>query len=199
MEINPDFFVTRELDFGTAKGYTFTLTSRLGHILTQAEGMFGKRDKEYTILGVEFNLLLRPQIWFPGDCKHIVIQLNQLALTEFKQALYQLSHEIIHCISPAGMKITNVLEEGMATYFSEWYMRNNNMGEWPALSLNGIDSEYNEASALVKSLLTFSPNIIKDVREFQPVIARITPKDLLKADHTIPFELAEKLCKPFKY
>lgn len=39
-------------------GCTWTLSSRLGQMLREAEEQFGERDKSYTILGIEFNGLL---------------------------------------------------------------------------------------------------------------------------------------------
>ena len=191
VDIKTELFITNELD--TKDGYTWTISSRLGETLRQAEELFGKRDKEYTILGVEFILTGLPRVWYPGNCKHIIIRLNKSAIENVNQSLYQLSHETVHCLSPKGKRAANVLEEGLATYFSEWYMRKNGLGDWfPILP------EYIEANKLVKELLSIDFDIIKKVRTIQPKISDITQADLMKANCNIQTELAEKLCKPFQ-
>src|SRR3990167_6713780 len=96
-------------------GYTWTLTSRLGSLLQLAESQFGARDKDYTILGIEFGST-GPFIWYPGNCKNIAIQLSLESLKSEHCALYELAHECIHLLSPTGKKNANVLEEGLATY-----------------------------------------------------------------------------------
>lgn len=50
-------------------GYMWTIVSRLGDMFNKAEELFGVRDKEYTILGIELANNSQPQIWFPGNCK----------------------------------------------------------------------------------------------------------------------------------
>lgn len=190
MDIKVELFITKELE--TKDGYTYTVASLLGDALKKAEELFGTRDMEYTILGVEFNLTERPQIWYPGNCKHIVIQLNKYALENVNQALYQLSHETVHVLSPIGNKVANILEEGLATYFSEWYMKQNGLGYWAANL-----PEYIEALKLVKELLAIDDEIIKKVRALQPTISDIKSAQLLQTNNNIPKELADKLCEPF--
>jgi hypothetical protein len=95
-------------------GYTWTLSSRLGEMLRLAEERFGPRDPTYTLLGFEFAGEY-PQLWFPGDCRHIVIQLTPECATDTIQACYQLSHECVHLLAPSDGRNANNLEEGLAT------------------------------------------------------------------------------------
>lgn len=55
-----DFLLAKELKHG----FTWTLPSRLGDMLADAEMMFGERDHSWTILGIEF-ALTGPMIWYP--------------------------------------------------------------------------------------------------------------------------------------
>ena len=103
------------------EGYTWTLVSRLGEMLYTAEELFGPRDQSYTILGVEF-VDDGPQIWYPGNCKHIIIQLNPLAATDMSRACYQMAHETIHLLAPTGGQNANNFEEGVACYFASYYL-----------------------------------------------------------------------------
>ncbi len=106
----------------TKNGYTWTLTSRMGELLLKAEQKFGARDKTWTLLGTEFRAKGSPHVWYPHSGKNarfLTIQLTKEAANDKKKALFQLAHEIIHTLSPAGPgKKSSVLEEGMATYFS---------------------------------------------------------------------------------
>ncbi|MCC5664618.1 hypothetical protein LC653_11990 [Nostoc sp. CHAB 5784] len=60
-------------------GYTWTLASRLGEMISDIEAQFGKRvvyrrrHRSWTILGIEF-CDSGPQTWFPGDCHIKTIQ-----------------------------------------------------------------------------------------------------------------------------
>ena len=190
MDIKLNLFISSELP--NKDGYTWTINSRLGDTLKKAEELFGERDKNYTILGVEFVLAERPQVWYPGNCKQILIQLSQHALIDVNQALYQLSHETIHCLSPNGKGVANVLEEGLATYFSESYFQLN--GLTPMFS---TIPEYNEAIYLVKQLLAVDMDIIKKVRLIQPTISDISVNNLLEINSELNKDLLEKLCQPF--
>jgi len=105
----------------TNSGFTWTLTSRLGEILHNAEKRYGERDKSWTILGIEFSNLNQPEIWYPAlseGRKHVIVQLTKKASQDKKSALYQLSHEVIHLLSPAGKDGSTVFEEGLAVYFA---------------------------------------------------------------------------------
>ncbi len=102
-------------------GFTFTLSSRLGQMLQKAEELYGERDKSFTILGIEFKEGV-PQIWFPGNCGNVIIQLGLRAMQDVNQALFQLAHECVHLLNPhAGNG--NMLEEGLAVLFSVEFMR----------------------------------------------------------------------------
>ena len=105
----------------TKSGFTWTLTSRLGEILHSAEKRYGKRDMSWTILGIEFTNQDQPEIWYPSPSdnrKHVIIQLTKKASQDKKSAIYQLSHEVIHLLSPAGRDGSSVFEEGLAVYFA---------------------------------------------------------------------------------
>lgn len=177
-----------------SNGYSWTLTTKLGHILKQAESLFGQRDMSYTILGVEFYHLPRPQVWYPGACKHISIQLTVNCLTDINDGVFQLAHEIVHCLSPTGgQNHANVLEEGIATYFSVDYTANNGHGNYSNIN----DPKYQNAYNLYGQLIAIDPNIIKKVRQIQPTISLISSADLTTANNLIPLNLADDLTQIF--
>ena len=120
ININSDLLVTQPLSNGN--GYTWTLASLLGDMLHMAEELFGPRDPSYTILGIEF-ASDGPGVWYPGNRKHIVIQLGLQAATDMSQACYQMAQETIHLIAPTGGKHANNFEEGVSCYFAAHYMK----------------------------------------------------------------------------
>lgn len=173
-------------------GHSWTITSKLGNMLRQAEEKYGQRDYSYTILGVEFNQEEHPRIWYPGDCKHIVIQITMNCINDLNRAVFQVAHEAIHCLSPQGKNSATVLEEGLASYFSSQYTLENGHGTWTC-----DKPKYREASNLVQKLLLIDPDIVKKIREVQPTISLIDKILILKTNPNIPIELADSLTLNF--
>ena len=172
-------------------GFTWTLASQLGNMLREAEAEFGERDKDFTLLGVEFRDGI-PQVWYPGDCKDIVIQLGLDALGNFDKACYQLSHESVHLLSPNGGGAASNLEEGLATYFAQRYMLRN----FQKIMWTGLES-YEVARAQVGTLLSLNPEAILQIRIQEPALSRITPQIMESVCPSVPPMLAEALCQPF--
>ena len=188
--IQQQLFMTRELE--NKDGYSWTLASRLGDILHLAEQEFGERDKSYTILGIEFVVSGRPQIWYPGNRKHIVIQLTKESLYDEFQAIYQLAHETIHLLSPSGNSNANILEEGLATYFSEYYLTSLGQINWKT-----TNQWQQRALDLTKPLLSIDKDIIYKVRKIEPTISHLTKDHFYQVNPNISEELLSKLCSKY--
>lgn len=155
-------------------GYTWTLASRLGDILTDAEKFYGKRNKDFTVLGIEF-CETGPRIWYPKSKDNIVIQLSLEALQSEKKAIYQLAHECIHLLSPSGKCNANVLEEGLAVYHS-WYFVEK------VFQANGKEmtgsAKYLEAGLLVEKILKLVPGFFLKLRSFRENLWEVTEADI---------------------
>lgn len=183
--------ITVQYPDGTWK---WTLTSILGDSLAKAESQFGQRDKDYTILGIEFVDQPQPCIWYSSSSrlgKHIIIRLMINCVEDFNQGVFQLTHEVIHCLSPIGPAIAaTVLEEGLASYFSQEYSKNHG---------NLVNSgNYLEARNLVEELLAIDIDIIKKLREIQPTISLITEAEILSVNDSVPQRLARDLTQLFQ-
>lgn len=172
-------------------GWTYTLATRLGHMLRIAEKRYGERDPAYTILGVEFTDG-SPQIWYPGNDAKVAIQLNSQCLSEPLRAYYQLAHECIHLLSPSGDRHVTVLEEGLATHFSSAYMWEQFGSVWTP----GLQS-YTDAESLVRSLLELDPNAVRTLREREPHIGKIGADVVLERYPGVGAEAARRLASPF--
>ncbi len=156
-----------------AGGFTWTLTSRLGDILTDLEEKFGPRDMSYTILGIEF-FDDGPQIWYPKSQKHIIVQLSSSARNNLSQAIYQLAHEAVHLLNPSGENSASVLEEGLAAYYAWEYTQRNFQEDYSKKARE----DYKMAGMLVKKLMETSPNAIKEIRKKFKSLSSISTTDL---------------------
>lgn len=175
--------------------YSWTLTSRIGDMLNESEQLFGERDKSWTILGVEINVRGdTPQNWYPGGrkCKHIVFQLTGPSHLDEVNANYQLAHEVIHALSPVVGEFSNVMEEGVATWFARYYVFKN----FKVPYYEGLQS-YKNARELVEQLLTIDKEAVRKLRYIEPNFKRMTERVFRDAGIEAEDELIGKLLMPF--
>ena len=175
-------------------GYTATIISLLGIILKDAESLYGERDRSFNILGVELCDQEQPQTWYPGGWdgqKDVIIQITKDCETNLKKAIFQVSHEVIHCLCPKPGRHANVLEEGLATLFSKYESNKFGTGYHPVSLL------YISAMEKAEELLSYDETIIKRARMMEPDISLITKEMLLGFHPSIKVDLLEILLKPF--
>ena len=189
--VDAELIICNPLPSGS--GWTWTLASRLGAMLSDAEALFGPRDASYTILGIEFRDGV-PQTWYPNNCRHIVVQLGRDCLIDAHQAIFQLAHECIHLLGPAPGSPATVLEEGLATYFSKIHTLK------AGTSVNHpipTATRYIQACSLVEQLLAIDSTVIRTMRTKQPTISVLTAADILDACPRASQNLATQLAAPF--
>ena len=181
-------------------GHSWTLASRLGELIHMAEKEYGERDKSWTILGIEFTDQGQPQNWHPfyeNSQKNIIIQLTERAAIEEKEALFQLSHEAFHTLSPIEGKDASFFVEGLATYFS--------LKATQALGIDITPSyistpQYREAYELIKALYKAHPDAGKRVAKMRKMgiqPSSLTKKQLLRHFPSIDEKTAQELTKKF--
>ena len=182
-------------------GHSWTLTTRLGKFLQKAEKEYGIRDKTWTILGVEFSAEGQPTVWYPfsqDNTKFIAIQLTRKTANDKKRALFQLAHETIHLLSPAGPnQKSSVLEEGLATYFSIHALADTGV----KIKAQYIGSEsYIQAYILVSTLYkthSDTSDRIKDLRTKGYTLSNISKDVLMQSFPNIDAKLANLLTQRF--
>ena len=187
--MNPTHFIAQQLP--SRDGYTWTLPSRLSAILAEVEGRYGERDRSYTVLGIEFGPET-PMLWYPGSRKHIVVQLALNALDDTALALYQLAHECVHLLSPTGGVNAPVLEEGLATIYSEEYVAR----EFNRTGLTNIAS-YIHAASLVRQLLQHDDQAIPKLRALEPSFVRLTSEHFQRVLAGVDGVLVQQLLTRF--
>jgi hypothetical protein len=169
LTINPDLFFAKEWE----KGFTWTLPSRLGDMLHLAQELFGPRDSSYTILGIEF-VSDNPRIWYPGQRRDIIVQLDYSAATNMSQACYQLAHETVHLLSPTGNADSINFEEGLASHFASYYMKTRlDQPFW-----QGGVSSYRRPHDLVTPRLNEDLYCVRRLRNKQPSFPKMSRADI---------------------
>jgi hypothetical protein len=173
---------------------TWTLPTILGKMLTELETRYGSRDPSWTLLGVEFGQD-GPQNWFPlypNGGKFVLIELFYNALHDMEIACYQLAHECVHLLAPNGGGGAPVIEEGLATMYSEDYVKTN----FDKTGFTNMVS-YIEAAALVRELESTSPEAIRNLRKIEPSFKNMTRETFAQAQVNVPTGLIEQLLAPF--
>lgn len=175
------------------KGYSYTITNMWPDILLLAESMYGPRDSSFTIIGVELYDGSQPQTWYPryDSQKYVAIQLTKECNADMNRAIFQVAHELIHCLCPKPGRHANVLEEGLASLFSE-------IASMKYGSSYKVDSsKYQYAMAKVSELLSHDYDIIKKVRAKTMDISSITSEQLKSVCPDLKDELIDILLLPF--
>lgn len=181
-------------------GNTFTLATYTSEILSEIMRRYGPRDNNWLLCGVEFHNGV-PQVWYPGaDEKstsgYIAIMLSVETFSDAKRAVYQLAHECVHTLSTVINVKAPVLEEGLATAFSEdiieqWFRDTNKQAYTN-------DVRYRDAAANVRMLLQLEPDAIKRLREKQPAFKLMTAATFADAGLVkVPQSLIAELLRPF--
>lgn len=167
------------------------LNAILDDCLTNAEDRFGKRDILYESPKIVYDIN-GPH--FRREGNKLIIQLPSYlrANNDLAQAVFQMSHEIIHCLSPIHTKSVTVLEEGLASFFSKEFCISSGYGNF-----DGAPEDYESAFDFVEELLKYDEDILKKIRQIQPVISLIAVDDFLHINNSIPIELAQNLTKKF--
>lgn len=168
--------------------------------IQEIENRYGMRDRSWTYVGVEFHNSA-PQVWFPGSNedpsrKHIAISLSSQTFSDRQRTVYQLAHECVHLLAPVVGGGAPVIEEGLATVFSEdmieFWCANNNKQAYTN------EQTYRDAAASVRELLHLQPEAIKMLRAIQPDFYRMTPDTFASATLIqVPQPLISELLRIF--
>ncbi len=187
------------------KSYISDLKAHAIRYLAILESILGPRDPKFV-----FNTIGKtdesPCTYFPkgfhfsGDC-HIDILITRWPWENCcpGQGPWQVAHECVHLLDPCELGSTNVLEEGLATWFqNEPSYHNEQVRRYIAKNASPLPPAYAEAEKLVRSSL---PDIFKAVKALRASGVRIRD---VKADMLAPLlpctetEILERLCTRFQ-
>ena len=185
---------------------SFTVSSYASRFIADVEGLFGPRDRSFTLVGVVIDRdpANPPQLWYPnsgippGDAeersRHIVIRLASNAHADLARAKWQLAHECLHLLDPWNVKVdgrpANWLEEGLAA----WY-QNSRVPEAKC-----HEGQYALAENLVSPLMDELPQAVKRIRREQGLrISEFDPVVLQDYCPRMQEDISWMLCQPFGY
>lgn len=186
-EQNIDYYKKQQHVFLEAAEQMFGPKTKYNHgILTyDNKGPFTKMDPES--IGEEiktFNVYLN----------------GKGAIPNRTDGIFQLSHEMIHLLSPVEQdegNEANYLEEGMAVYFSK-HITERETEDFkfcdPAIAKN---ERYARAYELYLSLIEIDKDAVKKLRRITPVIANIKSENFEQAGLKVSNELIKDLLTIF--
>ncbi|WP_052332776.1 hypothetical protein [Phytobacter massiliensis] len=200
--MNNNYGIPENLFNGTIPpgSLSWTLPTLAGKMLVELEERYGPRDKSWTFLGVEFKYD-GPMIWYPKeenkpDPKHVVISLSGEAFSNHKEAMYQLSHECVHLLSPQGKAGANVLEEGLAKLYSMEIIER--LCGHPPRQKYGRAPAYEQAAGCVRQLLKIDGHAIRKLRGKEPAFYEMVPATFTEAGlGQVPQQLIDDLLTTF--
>lgn len=167
--------------------------------IQEMEERYGSRDRSWTYVGIEFHAG-QPQVWFPGGYetpprKHIAICLGAGAFSNRERTVYQLAHECVHLLAPVVGGGAPVIEEGLATAFSEDMIE-----KWCGNTRKQAytsDQKYADAAARVRELLALAPDAIPRLRATEPAFHQMTADTFTRAGLNVPPALVTALLARF--
>jgi hypothetical protein len=171
--------------------------------LAEAGEMFGPTT-DYGYVGLGYHQFAPRTLLYSKDTvtgkNFFKIELYRKAADDRKDGIFQLSHEVVHLISPVeqveGNEV-NYLEEGMATYFSKIITERETKDYEFCAIMFAKSPKYLKAYSLYLSLLEIDKDAVKKLRKITPVIAKIKPGDFIKAGLKVDEELVEALLAKF--
>ena len=154
------------------------LVDRLIEMLHTAQKFFGPRDLSYTIQSIEFYPEESNISYLKKNPRHIMIVLNSSTSTDILLACDNLAHETVHLLAPTGGRDGTNLEEGVACYFADYYVKKK-LNQCP-IPLGEADGEYKRALKAVTPLLDKDIYCVGRLRERQPSFQDMTREDIIK-------------------
>ena len=177
-----------------------TLTARLGDILRQIEALYGQRDRDFTILGVEFHPSVSC-LYFPSDsntkvmpeCKQVIISIDSSCQNDPLRVYGSLAHECIHLLSPRVGQ-ASFLEEGLAVSFSLSYMQ-----RFTGHRMTSVGHPlYDQAMVLFERAEFIYPDLIRRVRGLhQGRLSDLVVEWMREALPSLPEDLLSSLTEEF--
>lgn len=178
-------------------GLGWTLTTYALKYLNELETTYGRRTGVLPYGGVELIPSGRPNVWYPFEA-YIVARLHDSVLNSLPQAIFQLSHEMVHVLCDGGPHKTAIqLEEGFAVWFSKLATdRDSGYPNYADVSI-AADVTYQGAFNLVTQLLGIDSDAIKKLRGVQPKLGSVSAADFKSAGLVVPDTLVSDLLAPF--
>ena len=142
--------------------YQHTANDLYEKMFSGAERIFGSRDTKYKFLGIDHGDD-GPYIWFPNANR--LEEFNIRLCFNFGESIcYQLAHETIHSLFPQLLGNSTKFEEGIAVYYSLYYIHNIMKLNWKPIHKPNYKEVYQRIKRL-KNKNSNSFRTLKKIRE----------------------------------
>lgn len=186
--------------------YIIYLKEQFCQYMAILEQMFGLCDPRFVFGSFKQAVGSVPRTHFPngfhfkGNCV-VDIHISKYPWQHccYDQSAWQVAHECVHLLDPGLQTNTNVLEEGLATWFqNEPRFHNDLVKTYIRKSPTGSQN-YIQAGRLVQHCMPNLIKAIKDIRGSGLSIRDITPDTLNSHLSEIDGQVINDLCSEFQY
>jgi tetratricopeptide (TPR) repeat protein len=127
------------------------------------------------------------------------VYLKSQALLDLKDGIFQLSHEVVHLLSPVPQDESpcNYLEEGMAVHFSKAITERDTGDVTYGDQSLALRPNYQQAYSLYQQLIALDPDAVKKLREKEAIIGDIKPEHFRDAGIDASDQLIAELLTTF--
>lgn len=164
-------------------------THILYYYLQKAEQTFGPRNKDWKIGGVLLRPNMPPELFGVLPARSLIINVSIAPEQHFERFVFQLSHEVVHMLSPTTVPHASLFEEGLAVWFSLRCVSK----QYGDGCVAGLEEPYRTALALIQKISPDPARLIA-LRQKQPNLDAITP-ELITKHFGASTEDATKLCE----
>lgn len=167
-----------------------SLESATRNFLSRIEELFGPRDPRFPHLEIQRwdDPLKGPRPLFQEEQGRVTIMIT--AKVGYEGARWEVAHECVHLVDPWMAEIegreTNLLEEGLATWFQNTSVLEGRGNPLPV---------YKEAESLVRPYMSDFPAAIKRIRTERIRIGSIQPHHIARFYPRMDSLTAQRLCE----
>jgi len=176
------------------------LTALGEKLLVEAEQIYGKRDRAWTFLGVQWG---EKNVTWPIDKqrKLACICLHKLLPNHMPDFIrFNLAHEVVHMLCPPDRDDVTYLEEGVAVSFSlgrSIYRDPGYLGAQLKIFEESPDDKYTVAWKDVGRLVASEPNVISKLRSPEKSLSCISAAQIIATAPRCDKAVAERLATKF--
>jgi len=157
--------------------------TRINVPLQIAEKLYGKRDKTWRVVGVDYTEAEKPRLWYPcRNQKYVVALLSRDALKDKNKSFAQLAQIGFYLLSPDNRKTGHtILEEGLATQLAIATLKSFTKKSAKRIPPNAIHKDSMYAYYQLGTIKSLYPDMTQRIRKLRAhgiKLSQLTPAKL---------------------